>query len=117
MRQMTYEADPETAQDANLRTVALVVYGLYLAAFLNGFTAIAGLIVAYVKRGDAAGTAYASHFENAIVAFWVGLVLSFISFLLIPFLIGLPMLLAVTVWVLYRVIKGLLRAIDRRPFD
>ena len=38
-------------------------------------------------------------------------------FLLIPFLIGLPMLLAVTVWVLYRVIKGLLRAIDRRPFD
>lgn len=112
----SYEADPETREEASLRMLAVLVYALYLAAFLNGLTAIVALIIAYVKRGDAAGTAYESHFDNAIVLFWVGLVLSFVGFLLIPFLVGLPMLFAVAVWVLYRLIKGILRALERRPF-
>lgn len=53
------------------RTLAIVVYGLYLAAFLNGITAIIGVVIAYVGRSEARGTIYESHYTNAIHTFWV----------------------------------------------
>jgi uncharacterized membrane protein len=43
---------------ADLRTFTIIVYALYLAAFCSGFTALIGVILAYVKRADARGTPY-----------------------------------------------------------
>jgi uncharacterized membrane protein len=53
----------------DLRTWAIAVWVLYLASYLTGITAIVGVIIAYVKRQDAAGTPYASHMTYAIRTF------------------------------------------------
>jgi uncharacterized membrane protein len=62
---------PQTpaADESSLRIFALIGYGLLLLACSNGFTAIAGVVIAYIKRAEARGTVYESHFSNMITAF------------------------------------------------
>jgi len=62
---------PGETQQSGLRTTAMICYVLYLVAFINGLTAIIGVIIAYIKRPEAAGTVWESHFRNLIVVFWV----------------------------------------------
>ena len=127
---------PDVAQ-ANLRSLVILCYVLYLLALVNGITAIAGVIIAYVKRDDARDTIWRSHFDSMIVTFWVMLVAGFIGMLSFLFSLGgvlvwpvvHPALSLVTlmfggllifpifaVWYLYRVIKGLVRASDDRAY-
>src|SRR6185437_15399408 len=60
-----------TAEQTSLRALAIVSYVLFLLACFNGFSAIIGVLIAYVKRRDAAGTVWHSHFANMILVFWV----------------------------------------------
>jgi uncharacterized membrane protein len=101
----------------NLRTITIIVYALYLAALCNGVTAIIGLVLAYVKRKEALGTIYESHLTNAIELFWVGLVLGLACFPL-AFLFGLGVLIAagLAVWLIYRVVRGLVHAIESKAY-
>ena len=103
--------------NVDLRTVSIIIYALYLAAFCNGFTALIAVILAYVMRADARGTPYESHFTNAIDIFWVSLVVSLAAIPLL-FLFGLGVLVycGLVVWYLYRTIKGLVRTIEGRAF-
>jgi len=107
----------EAAAPENLRLFTIVVYALYIAAFCNGLTAIIGVIIAYVKRGDARGTIYESHFTNAIEVFWISLVIGLIAIpLWFLFFLGALIHLGLIVWYLYRSIKGLVRALDGRAY-
>lgn len=107
----------EVGRLRQLRLTVFLVYGLYLAAFFSGITLVIGVIVAYARRGKAAGTPYASHLANAITVFWVALVVGLIGTLLLVVLIGWLVLALLTVWVLWRTIKGLLRTIDGQAYD
>ena len=101
-----------------LRLYAIVVYALYLAAFCNGFSAVIGLVLAYVKRNDARGTPYESHFTNAIETFWLSLVIALVAIpLWFLFFLGAFLHAGVIVWFLYRTIKGLVRALEARPYQ
>ncbi len=104
--------------DERLRTILIVVYILYLLAAPSIFsTMLIGVVIAYVKRDDARGSIFESHFANAIDIFWVALVVGVVAFVLWPlFLLGAVIHAALFVWVLYRTIKGLLRAIDWQPY-
>jgi len=64
-----------------------------------------------------AGTWVASHFEWQIKTFWYGLAGAVVSWLLMFVLIGFPLLLAVLVWVIYRIVKGWLALNDGKPVD
>lgn len=102
----------------DVRTVAIVVYVLYLAAaFSGGIAGIAGVIVAYIKRDESRGTIWESHFENQITSFWTWLLL-FVAGICTAWMLGLGVLLIIGafVFILYRTIKGLLRAIESRPY-
>src|ERR1700709_2000990 len=61
--------------DESLKITALIGYGLFLVAFLNGVTAVIGVVLAYVMRGNAAGTVWESHFRNLIRVFWVSVIM------------------------------------------
>ncbi|SRR5579885_174323 len=98
------------------RTIAILVYALYLAAFVNGITALIGVILAYVKRGEARGTIYESHFTNAIETFWITLGLCILGALTIWIGIGILAFVGAFAFYLYRAIKGLVRAIDARAY-
>lgn len=106
-----------TEQGTNPKTWAIVVWALYLLGYVTAFTVIVGVIIAYVKRDELAGTPYASHMTSAIRTFWIGVIVGIIGFVLTFIGIGLVILFALVVWNLYRVIRGLIRALDGRPID
>ena len=102
----------------DLRGWALAIYGLYLlAAVTAGGMAVLGVIAAYVKRGDARGTLWESHFENQIRTFWISLLLFLVAFPLSLILIGWLVWAVMLVYYLWKSTKGAIRAIDRRPYD
>ena len=111
------ESTGSSAESEN-RTMVIVVYGLYLAALLScGLAGIAGVIVAYLKRGDARGSIWSSHFDNQIETFWIWLVLAIAGGLTVWVLgLGLLVIGFAFVWFLYRTIKGLLRALESKPY-
>ena len=129
------------AQQSSLRTTAMICYVLYLVAFINGLTAIIGVIIAHIKRPDAVGTVWESHFGNLIVVFWVMLATLIVglatfpislfslaalfesdfawpamSALAFPLLAWMLIFPVVFVWFLYRSIRGLIRAADDRAY-
>jgi len=107
---------PITAAEDGARTTAIIVYLLYLAALINGLTAVIGVILAYVKRDDVRGTIYESHFDNAIEIFWIFLAGMLVAVPLCFVVIGFPLVFALYVWVIFRTVKGVVRAVDGRPY-
>ena len=126
------------------RNSVLVAYGLYLLGIVSGgLTTLVGVILAHVRLEAARGTPYESHYRNMILVFWVwlavivvagtvtlagitGAALSFLAswpvfgLALIP--AGLTvwlMMLAVAaafVWYYWRLVRGLVLALDDKAF-
>lgn len=106
-----------TPTDADARTLVIIVYGLYLGAlFCGGLSGIAGVILAYIKRDDARGTIWASHFENAIHAFWIWFGLFVVGVLTSWFVVGIFVIIAAFIYFIYRTVKGLLLAVENKPY-
>lgn len=104
--------DEQTRSNKN---VAMVCYALYALSALVGITAIAAIIINYVKRDDVRGTWLESHFRWQIRTFWFGLLWAVIGMILAIIAIGFVVLFAVSVWLIYRVVKGWLYLNDNRP--
>ncbi len=90
-----------------------------VTAFLTGWPSIIAVIINYVKRSDAAGTFLESHFRWQLRTFWFALLwvvamgLLILSFFGIPLAIGLG--IGVGIWVLYRIVRGWITLIERKP--
>ncbi|GHC45835.1 membrane protein [Alcaligenes pakistanensis] len=104
-----------TNQLVNLRNLTLITYGLYILSLFGGITALVAIIINYVKRDEVKGTYLESHFDWQIRTFWWGLVGVCLSFLLMTILVGFVTIAIVGVWILYRLIKGLLAVNDGKP--
>ena len=112
---------------------AHIVYGLHAVAIVLGVTgaatviggfvgsapSIIAVIISYVKRGGARGTWAASHYRWQIRTFWFALLWLIIAMLLVVTLVGAPvglgLLLALTLWLIYRIARGWLRLLDKQP--
>jgi uncharacterized membrane protein len=101
--------------DTTPKTWAVVVWVLYLCGLAIGITVLIGVILAYVKRRDLAGTPFESHMTYAIRTFWIGLLGAVVGAVLSLVLVGFLVLLVVGIWCLYRMIRGLVLALDGRP--
>lgn len=105
-----------TPNGIGLKTICMVAYGLFALGFLTSglfaFATIAAVIIVYVKRPDAAGTIYATHFDWLMATFLWSLLWLALSFLLTFILIGWLGVLLTIAWVLYRLIKGFLALVD-----
>src|SRR5690625_2603856 len=107
------EVDDESLR--SLRTITIVVYVLQALSFFTAITGLIGLIINYVKRADAHGTWLASHFRWQIRTFWYALLWTVIGLLLVYFIVGFIVLFVNMVWVIYRIVRGLLAVIDNKP--
>jgi uncharacterized membrane protein len=103
-------------QLASLKTLTMVVYALQVLSVFVGITAIVGVIINYVKREDAAGTMYESHFDWQIRTFWWGLLWTAVGFILLfAFGLGVVVWFVAGIWALYRVVKGFIKLNDNQP--
>ena len=93
----------------------MAVYVLQLASILVGVTLIAGIFINYLKRRDVEGTWLESHFRWQIRTFWYTLLWFGVGLALLVIVIGLFVLVAAAMWLLYRAIKGWLELEERRP--
>ena len=121
------ENSPGTVQrDDSLRTVGHVSYGLHavvaVAAVLPGVQAsILLLLIAFAldlyKRDDARGTWQESHFSWRIRSvLWAGIL--YVVTIPLWFLFLIPGWIAwvvISIWFLYRVVRGWLALSERRP--
>ena len=98
-----------------LKTVTTVVYALQALGFLWGLTAVVGVIINYVKREDARGTVYESHFDWQIRTFWWALAWLVVGVVLALLVVGVLVLFVAWIWMIYRVVKGWLKLIDGKP--
>jgi uncharacterized membrane protein len=92
-----------------------VIYVLYLASLIVGVTILIGLVMAYVNRSEANGTWAGSHYTYQIRTFWIGLIYSLISVVLMLIGIGFLLIVAVWIWGLVRCIRGLQWASASQP--
>lgn len=98
------------------KTMVHVAYALYAASVMaGGLPAVAAVIIGYIKRDEVKGTWLESHYRWQLRTFWFGLAWMALGFLTAILFVGLFILLAAGVWMLYRVIKGWLYLNDGKP--
>jgi uncharacterized membrane protein len=106
-----------------LHTLAIVIgivgAATVIGSFVGGLPSIVAVILNYVKRRDARGTWADSHYRWQIRTFWFTLLWALIGWALVFTFIGavagIPILIALTLWLMYRIGRGWLRLRDRRP--
>jgi uncharacterized membrane protein len=92
-----------------------------VGAFLTGWPSIIAVVFNYVKRGDVRGTWLDSHFRWQIRTFWFGLLWVGLCVLFVIGTLGIGLLIAwlpmalVSVWFIYRVIRGWSALNARQP--
>jgi len=92
-----------------------VIALLYLASTLLGVTAIVGVVLAYVWKGEPKADWEVSHYQYLINTFWIGLIGSIVSILLMVVIIGVFLILAVAVLVIVRSVLSLINAQKHQP--
>ena len=92
-----------------------------VGAFLTGWPSIIAVILNYIKRSEVRGTWLDSHFQWQIRTFWYGVlwVGLCVAFIVLTFGIGILVawipLAIVSLWFMYRTVRGWLRLRDGRP--
>ena len=116
----------------DLVTLTHFIYGLHafsvltgissaafiVTAFLSGWPSIIAVIINYVKRDNVRGTFLDSHFSWQIRTFWWSLLWVVIAGILIAtfigMVIGIPLMVLVGLWILYRIVRGWLTLAGRK---
>jgi uncharacterized membrane protein len=108
---------PRVADQESGRIMAIVAYVLFLIGWPTLHLAtIGGVILAYVQRNDVRGTIWESHFEAIISTFWISLVIGLVAVPLCFVIVGIPLMVGLVIWFLYRTIRGLVHAIESKPY-
>ena len=132
---MTTSLPASGASEGSLVTWTHVIYLLHafsllsgilgaatvIGAFLIGWPSIIAVILNYVKRDEARGTWLESHFRWQIRTFWFGLLWVILCALFVIMTLGIGILIAwlplafITIWFIYRVVRGWLALNARSP--
>jgi uncharacterized membrane protein len=102
-----WQAQIKTPVETGLQRLAMIVYGLQAASLLTGsLTLFAGVIINYVRMEDVQGSWIESHFRWQTKTFWYTLLWLVIGSVTTLILIGWAILLAASLWLIYRIVKG-----------
>jgi uncharacterized membrane protein len=92
-----------------------------VGAFLTGWPSIIAVILNYAKRADVRGTYLETHFSWQIRTFWYALFWVLVGLGLFATIVGIPISLmifiGISLWILYRIVRGWLALLERKPMD
>ena len=112
---MSFQYPSPVPHEEQHRTVVLVAYLLGAIGMFTAFVPILiALVICYVKRAEAVGTIYESHYRWLISTFWIGIVWFCIAVVLFIVGIGFVLYWVLCAWLIYRFVKGLLRFSERK---
>jgi len=104
---------PDQSKNKNL---TLLVYLLQALGFVTGgLTAIAALVINYIKRDEVSDSWLEGHFRWQVNTFWYGLLWTVLAWLSWLILLGWLSAAVVTVWLIYRIVKGAIYLNDDKP--
>lgn len=92
---------------------AKITYILYGVGFAFPPAVLAGLVYAYIARGQT--PALDTHMSFLIRTFWIGLAITIFGLITAFMLIGFAVLVFWVVWTIVRLVTGLLLAFDGNP--
>jgi uncharacterized membrane protein len=106
-----------------LHTLAIIIgiagAATVIGSFVGSVPSLLAVLLNYIKRGDARGTWADSHYRWQIRTFWYALLWAIVGwvmiFTVIGVVVGAPILIALTLWLIYRIGRGWLRLRDGRP--
>lgn len=114
--QREWMEDVAPPPESRLKYLAMIVYALQAASLFTGsLTLFAGAIINYVRMDDVKGSWIESHFRWQTKTFWYVLVWMVIGGISVIFLVGWAILLAVSLWLIYRLVKGWVYLRENRP--
>ncbi|WP_339804370.1 hypothetical protein [uncultured Marinobacter sp.] len=109
------DPDNEARRSDPARNLAVAVYILQgLALFIGGLSALAGVVINYVKLDDVRNTWIEAHFRWQIRTFWLALAWTVVGIITLFILVGWFILLGTAIWFIYRVVRGALALNDGR---
>ncbi len=97
------------------KKLTFIIYICYIISWFTVVTAIIAITINYIKRDQMQGTFLASHFSWQINTFWFGILCGIIGILTLRFIIGWLILLVSSIWITYRIVKGMLNLNDNKP--
>ena len=109
------EANMANTSNSEVKNYVFIAYVTYALGLFIWFTPVVGVILAFIKRDEAQGSIYASHIDYLIKTFWVSLVGMLFGMLTILILIGWLILVATGIWLIYRVVVGLIKLNEDKP--
>lgn len=110
--------------DSGMRAWCQVMYALHafsaigglltsasiIGSFLTGWPSIIAIIINFLTRGSVRGTWLESHWRWQLRTFWFAVAWSLAAIVLTLTLIGIPLALIIvavlSIWILYRVVRG-----------
>lgn len=99
----------------SLKNIATAVYALQAVSFLLVITYFIAVILNYIKLDDVRGTWLESHFRWQIRTFWFALLWFVLGALSWIVFVGMIVVGATAIWVIYRIVKGWLNLYEGRP--
>lgn len=98
------------------RTTLLIAYVLHaLSLVAGGLTSIIGVIINHIKVNETQNEFIRSHHRWLIRTFWFGVVWAIVCGLLSLIAVGLLGFVALAIWWIYRIVRGILNFVDKKP--
>ncbi len=110
------EQNPNTPVNGGFDLNRPTIVGLlYLGSFLVGITALVGVVLAYVWKGEEQAPWEVSHFQYLIGTFWIGLIGGVICAILMFVFIGFLLAVPLAALIIVRCVLSLVNAQKRLP--
>jgi uncharacterized membrane protein len=99
--------------------IGVTTFHTVVGSFIGGIPSIVAVVMNYARRSATRGTYLESHFRWQLRTFWFAVLWACVSVLfmltIIGILAGLAGLGALTIWIIYRLVRGWLALRDKRP--
>lgn len=99
--------------------IGITTFHTIVGSFIGSIPSIVAVVMNYARRSATRGTYLESHFRWQLRTFWFAVLWACVSVLVMLTIIGifagLAGLLALTIWIIYRLVRGWLALRDKRP--